>query len=433
MRGKTLAGIMFLALSFSPWRAAAPLSATNAQASAPLRVLIDCRGFGCDDEFFRTEITFVDHVRNRQDADVHILITTEPTAGGGTEYTLEFIGRRAFAGRGDTLKHVSAQNASADDVRRGLLGLLKIGLLRYAVGSPLMSRIKITYDTTQGATKTAIPATKDSWNYWVFRTGMNASFFGQRSTKSTYLSGNVSANRTTQTWKINLSGNGNYSENSFQVSDTFSVKSFSRSYSSDALLVKSLGKHTSAGLQASANHSTFENKKLALRFGPAFEYDIYPYSQSTRRQLTFRYAVGVNTFRYEELTIYERIGERKLDQTLIVTNSLQQKWGSLVFSGTASEYLDDWQKYSLGTFVNANLRLVKGLSLNGFVSASFLRNQLALAKRGVSEEEVLLQRRALATGYQFSGFLGISYSFGSIFNNIVNPRFSGGNNFFVSF
>jgi hypothetical protein len=36
---------------------------------------------------------------------------------------------------------------------------------------------------------------------------------------------------------------------------------------------------------------------------------------------------------------------------------------------------------------------------------------------------VLLNRRQQATTYRISGDIGISYTFGSIYNNIVNPRF----------
>jgi hypothetical protein len=41
----------------------------------------------------------------------------------------------------------------------------------------------------------------------------------------------------------------------------------------------------------------------------------------------------------------------------------------------------------------------------------------------VSLEEVLLQRRQLETGYSYFFSVGLSYTFGSIFTNVVNPRF----------
>jgi hypothetical protein len=62
-------------------------------------------------------------------------------------------------------------------------------------------------------------------------------------------------------------------------------------------------------------------------------------------------------------------------------------------------------------------------SLNLYGQYSKIRNQISLPKGTASLEEVLLQRRQLETGYQFWGSFGVSYSFGSIYNNIVNPRF----------
>lgn len=45
---------------------------------------------------------------------------------------------------------------------------------------------------------------------------------------------------------------------------------------------------------------------------------------------------------------------------------------------------------------------------------------------------MLRRRQALATDYEYELSIGISYTFGSIFNNIVNPRFGGrrGGDFF---
>jgi hypothetical protein len=54
-----------------------------------------------------------------------------------------------------------------------------------------------------------------------------------------------------------------------------------------------------------------------------------------------------------------------------------------------------------------------------------IHDQINLAKGNVSQEDVLLQRRQLATSYEYYGSIGIRYSFGSIYTNVVNPRFGG--------
>ena len=52
-----------------------------------------------------------------------------------------------------------------------------------------------------------------------------------------------------------------------------------------------------------------------------------------------------------------------------------------------------------------------------------MRNQVFLARRGATDDEVLLRRRALETNFDYFTNISIRYTFGSIFNAIVNPRF----------
>jgi hypothetical protein len=88
-----------------------------------------------------------------------------------------------------------------------------------------------------------------------------------------------------------------------------------------------------------------------------------------------------------------------------------------------SQYLHDRTKYRLQVEGDVSLRLARGLSLSIEGSASRVRDQLSLPLRGATPEEVLLRLRELQSGFSVGFDIGIRYSFGSIFNNIVNPRF----------
>jgi hypothetical protein len=70
-----------------------------------------------------------------------------------------------------------------------------------------------------------------------------------------------------------------------------------------------------------------------------------------------------------------------------------------------------------------NLRLGRGFALNVFGSASRVRDQIYLPRAGQTPEEVLTQRQALQTNFRYNGFVSVSYTFGSIYNTIVNQRF----------
>jgi len=73
-----------------------------------------------------------------------------------------------------------------------------------------------------------------------------------------------------------------------------------------------------------------------------------------------------------------------------------------------------------------NVRLFEGFSINLFGSVSMVHDQLALRKGDLTQEDVLLHRKQLSTQYDYFASVGFRYTFGSIFSNVVNPRFGGG-------
>src|SRR3954471_3026924 len=152
--------------------------ATAAARTAAVRIFLDC-GFFCDEDFLKREIAFVDYMRDRRDADVHVLVTTQQTGGGGTEYTLKFIGLGSFAGVEQTLRYAAPQTSTADERRKAIAEVIKQGLVRYVSESPQAQRLKITFSPEEGAAKPG--SQKDPWNLWVFRTNVGGSFNGEQS------------------------------------------------------------------------------------------------------------------------------------------------------------------------------------------------------------------------------------------------------------
>ncbi len=385
---------------------------------------------GCDLDYFRTEIPYVDYVRDRSDASLHVLVSTLQTGSGGTEHTMTFIGLKEFAGISDTLIYVASQTSTPDDRRKGIARTLKLGLVRYLARTKAGEQLQISFVKPASAdTAAAAKPAKDPWDFWVIRTRVNGNFSGESSQNFTSIFGGVSANRVTKGWKANNGFNVSYSESNFTLDDDEKFSSYSRSYGFDHLLVKSITEHWSAGEKASLSSSTYSNTKRALRFGPAIEYDVFPYSQSTRKLLTLQYSVGIASFLYHDTTIFEKLSEVRPNQSLIASISATQPWGSVAGFVEGSTYLDDLTKRHLQLFNQINARLFKGFSFNLFGSVTLLRDQLYLPKGGATEEEILLQRKALSTSYSYFAGIGLTYTFGSIFNNVVNPRFEGANFF----
>ena len=156
---------------------------------------------------------------------------------------------------------------------------------------------------------------------------------------------------------------------------------------------------------------------------PGIEYDIFPYSESTRRQLRILYRAGYEYNNYTDTTIYNKMKEGLMLQSLTGAFEVIQKWGSVDLSLSWKNYFFDWSYNNLSINGSINLRVAKGLSLSVGGGASMVHDQLSLPKKDLSDTDVLLRRREQATQYRYFTFFRISYTFGSIYNNVVNPRF----------
>lgn len=423
-----LAGML---LTLRPIDAQEPTRPAEGRASVQtLRVFVD--NCPCSLDYLRTEITYVDYVRDRADADVHVLFGYQGTGGGGTAFTIFFIGLRAFANTADTLVYNSEASETEDQTRQGIVRYLKMGLMRYVARSAAADRIRISLAPAPARAASQAPV-KDPWDYWVFRTGLGGGGNGEKSRTRVSTNGSLSATRTTEKWKARIGASGNYSESKLTVpdqvvdADTIEgriIRTYSHSASASGYLVRSYGPHFSAGLTGGASTSSFSNQDLFLRIAPAIEYSIFPYSESTRRFLTVNYSLGFNALDYEEETVYFKTTQQVLDHQLQVSYEVTQPWGSAFGSLSGQQYLHDIHLYAASAFAYASVRLFKGFSLNFNGSASTIYNQISIERAGASETDVLLNRRQLVTPYRVSGNISVSYTFGSIYNNIVNPRFN---------
>ncbi len=398
----------------------------------PLRVFIDCRGPGCDQEFFRKELVWVDHVRDQKDADVHILVTAQGTGGGGTEYTLRFIGHGQWENQEDALRRATEAGETDDGRRRDLTQAFALGLARFAAATPVGSSLRVTAPATTSAMPVQTTAATDPWNFWVFRTNVNFNLNGESSSSFRNINAGQSANRTTDAWKINVNAGMGYNESRYDLSEGGEFVSTRRSWHVNGLAVKSLTTHWSAGAKAGASRSTFLNQKLAARIAPGVEYNFFPYTQSTERSLIVQWTAGINHFRYDSMTIFDRIEETKWDQSLLAHLSLRQPFGSIGLSLEFANYLDDASLNRFSFNADTEIRLTRGLSVRLDGNYQLVHDQLYLKRGTATNEEIIARQQQLQTSYRYFISAGFTYRFGSINNNVVNPRFGGGpgGNFF---
>jgi hypothetical protein len=368
-------------------------------------------------DYIRKEIPYINYVRDIKDADVYIIRTVQPTGSGGYEGTYYLVGQQKFEGMRDTLSFNTMPDETEDGRRQKQIATLKMGLMRYVAKTPLAKYISIRFTEPLAET-----VSTDKWNSWVFSPSISAFLLGEKTYKTRNVNTRIAAHRITENWKINLNLSYSFSKDRYDIEDEVII-SDRNSTNFNSLVVKSISDHWSVGGSLSLRASTYNNLDFNSELMPGIEYDLFPYSESTRRQLRFLYRVGHNYANYTDTTIYDKLEEHLWLHSINIAYEVVQKWGSIDVNIGYSNYLHDWSKNNLDFGGEISLRIAKGLSVNVYGNYSIIHDQLGLIKGEVSTEEVLLRRRELETQYFFYTSFGFSYTFGSIYNNVVNPRF----------
>ncbi|MGW8266974.1 MAG: hypothetical protein ACWGSQ_11430 [Longimicrobiales bacterium] len=389
----------------------------------PLRVFLDCQR--CDMDHFRREVAFISYVRDRMDAQLHVLVTSQRTGAGGNEYTFNFIGLQEFSERDDTLRFSSRPDDTDDETREDLIRTFKLGLVPFLAETEIGRGLDVSYRGPRG--EASVQQVADPWNLWVFNIRAGGELDGESTENSNSFDGSLSASRTTEELKMDFRASGDWSRRTIDFGEEEGKSTYTtREYEVEGLSVWSLSPHWSAGATASASGSTRQNQDLTLRAGPAVEYNYFPYSESTRRAITFLYKVEVVSFDYEEITLYQKTSETRFTHSLAIASAFNQPWGELDITLEGSNYLDRIAQHRIEFFSRFEIRLFRGLSLDIMGSAARVKDQIYAPLEDIPIDDILLRRRELGTDYEYSLELGFNFTFGSVFNNVVNPRMSSG-------
>jgi hypothetical protein len=401
-----------------------PPSAAPPAATARLRVALDCDD--CFDDFVREEIAWVDFVRRPEDAEVQVLSSRQDTGGGGRQVVLRFIGHGRFDGVDKELRVTSEPGAPEDERRRAILDVIRIGLLDYLARVGETTNLAVEVDG--GTAPAAAGGRDDPWNLWVFSVHGDGRREGEASSQEWHASFDTTADRVTDRWKLSFGLHVDEQGEQYDIDDddggeaeVLHVRRHERSF--EWFVARSVNSHVSLGLDGDFERSTYDNIRHRVRLAPAIEFNLFPYAQYATRQLRIEYSIGARHAAYDEPTIFGKTEETLGRHELSATLDQRQAWGELNARIEWSQYLHDLSLTHLDVRGGASLRVARGLSLDADVEASRIRDQISLPQRGATPEEVLLELRELQSGYHFEVSVGITYTFGSIFNAIVNPRF----------
>lgn len=381
-----------------------------------IKVFLDCRT--CDMNYIREEIPYINYVRDVTEAQVFILVTNMGAGSGGSQYTYTFQGQNAFKGMNDTLIFTSSPDQTRPVIRDKTTNMMKMGLMRYVAKTPLMNEITIGHSRLLRSEEVV-----DKWNNWVVELSTNPRYNAEATYSNLNLRNSIDVSRVTEALKFEFRAfqNLNYQRYTIEDSDTTYKK---KSESVNVLLVKSLNEHWSAGMVVDLGSSTMENYVFNSEFMPALEYNLFPYSDASHKQLRFQYSVGVQVSSYVDTTLlYNKMIGTYYKEALSIAYQIQEKWGSVNLSLSSSNYLHDFSKNQIGLDGFLNVRIFKGLSVSLNGGVRYVNDRLNLAKGELTEAERLLRLKQQASNYDVNVGLGLTYVFGSIYNNVVNPRF----------
>lgn len=388
--------------------------------SAALHVFLDCSY--CDSDYIRRELPFVNYVRDRKEAEVHILVTRETTGAGGQEYRINFIGLKEFEGITDEVIYVSRPDETGDITRQGRTRMMALGLMQFVAHTPLADKIKISYEIPDSSERMKPELVVDKWNSWVFDTDMSLNYEQQETYVNPETEIDIRVEKVTPDWKVEFGLSNDYILRKYIYEDTTYISTRNKT-SFNHLLVKSLNDHWSAGGSAYLSQDSYQNRRFAWSVYPAIEYNVFPYYESSKKQFRIQYRIGYGYNYYQDTTVYNKIEEGLFGQQLSIAYEMRQPWGSVSTSLSGYTYLHDWGYNNIQLRTWLSVRLFKGLSLRLSGRAAWIHDQLSLPKENATAEEVLLRQRQLATQYSYYFDVGFSYTFGSIYNNVVNPRF----------
>jgi len=396
-----------------------PDSLTSSEPTA-LRVYLDCDR--CDFNHIRSEITYVNYVRDPEQAHVHLFITDQRTGSGGRLYELSFLGRGAYESIEYTFEQTVDRNATQTERRDAVTEAIRLGLVPYVVQTEPLSNFSLNYSGVAEEASEILP--NDPWKNWIFTAYVGGIELELESNRTVFDSRwGLFADHVTNDWKLRVRPFFNYDLVKIKRENAADVRSSISRHGLESYAIRSLGQHWSVGVFG--DYITRNDQNLRNRFEllPGIEYSVLPYDEATRRAITVVYQVGVTYVDYFEETIFNQTEETLVNQQLSASVAIRQPWGE-IFSGLeGSHYFHDFTKRRAEFFSSISVRLLEGLSLRVQGDIEMVQDQLALPLGDASIEEILLQQRELATDFEFSGSIALTYRFGSKFANIVNTRF----------
>jgi len=390
----------------------------HGQPGEPLNLFVDCSS--CNSAMMKQKINYVNYLVDPSDAALHIFVVSQSMNSGGRLYKINYIGQQAFEGDNLNIEYEAAPTLTYTERSEELIKRIELGLVGFLAGTNMVEYIQLEIDAPEsvGVEEDLV---HDPWNSWIFEVYNSVNWAKESSRKTLNLQAGMDIDKATPEIRIRINPSFSYREQIINTdeNDIVSIQRRSALYGS---VVKSLNDHWSAGMFSGYTSSSYSNIELAASLFPALEYSFFSYSEVPFKEFTINYRLGWVYHDYFEQTIYLEDSEQFFQQALNLDLRLRQPWGYVFTSLKGASHVRDFNKNRLTFDGRVSFRVIKGLSVRLDGRFEMINDQISLPLGETTLEEVLLGQKQLATNYKTSLSFGLSYTFGSIYNNVVNTR-----------
>ena len=380
--------------------------------NSKIKAYIDCR---CDETYLKQETSFLEYVRDQDLADIEIFIRDERNPTGSRSFEIKIDGNNEYEEISSSSIAVGYANDTSSTLRDKLLNKLKLALV------PFLDLANYDLNINVDPSFKDLTVYDDKWKNWVFELSGSYNNDKEESRQTNRYEIEFEIDKLTEDWRIGAEIRRNESNRKFFSNDN-TYKSNRKTTSLNGRVVRSITDHFSAGLFFGVFQNTYENIDLNRYIAPAIEYSFYPYKDVLSKEITLAYRIGTGKRNYIEKTIYGYEKQKLSSQTLSLNIRFRQKWGNISSYLNATQFLNDGTKKRFSLRSNLDIRIYEGLAVRFSGNINLIREQYSLAAGNTSIEDLLLQQREIATDYRTNFSIGLSYTFGSIYNSIINTR-----------
>lgn len=400
----------------------------NAQpvTNTAITLFLDCGS--CDLNYIKQNTREVNYTIDPLRAQLHVLVSSRRLDSGGTMYIFDFIGKGIFDGDRFTIDALIDPQSTGLEAQEKINRTLQAGLVVFLVQNGQEKMFELSFKnlppegTGQARDSSATEATKEKfWDRWIYEVFSSLNWNKESFRGTLDFRYGLGMNFVTEEWRIRFNPNFFYQERYVQNGDS-DITFTRRNNTISSAFIRSISDHWSAGVFYNWNQNTYSNIRYSHWLTPALEYSIFPYKDAVTKEFTIAYRLGFADQAYYEETIFFKLAERLLRQSLEMRLNLREPWGNVNVALSGANFFQDFQKNRLTLETNFNVRVIKGLSFNLGADYRLVNDQISLPRGDASLEEILLGQRQLATNFQSEVNFGLRYTFGALFNNIVNTR-----------